>query len=90
MGYRKILNEEPEELFYNYMVTTKDPQIINIPVEITGHDEAEYLELVGNIVYAITNNVFYRNKTGWHCNPKYCGYFSKCRPHRFLIIKEVS
>ncbi len=87
MGYKKIFNEEPGELSFNYMVTTKNPQIIDIPVDVTDQDEAEYLELVGNVVYAITNNVFYRNTTNWTCNPKYCGYFSKCRPHRF--IREV-
>ena len=94
IAYRYLMGHDPTLTTYDYLITTKKPQVKMFPVEITEADEAEYFTLVGEVVGAIGSGCFYRRTNGWWCGAKYCGYYHKCRPHKnktfYEFTKEVS
>lgn len=88
LGYKCLYGEDPAELRYDYLITTKIPQIKSYPTFRTDEDLDEYLELVGNLVEVLKTGSFYKNTQGWHCSQKMCGYYEKCRPHKVNKIYD--
>jgi CRISPR/Cas system-associated exonuclease Cas4 (RecB family) len=94
LAYKMLNGFPPEKVRFDYLVTKNSPEIVPIEMDITDEDEQETLELIGDISEAIKAGIFYRRTDGWMCNPKYCGYYYKCRPHKeqsfYDFTKEVS
>jgi hypothetical protein len=79
LGYR-LKHDKPETgLRVDYLVRTKEPKFIQVPL-IKSNAEIEFLlRLIGYVADAIQKEVFIPNRTGMLCSEKWCGYFSKCR-----------
>jgi CRISPR/Cas system-associated exonuclease Cas4 (RecB family) len=94
LAYKELNGFPPEKVRFDYLVTKKSPEIIPFEMDITDEDEQELLELIGDVSEAIKSGIFYRRTDGWMCNPKYCGYYYKCRPHKeqsfYDFTREVS
>ena len=89
LGYKCLYEEDPKELRYDYLITTKKPQIKSYTTFRTDEDLDEYLELVGQIVETLKAGSFYKSTQGWHCSQKMCGYYKKCRPHKINKIYDL-
>jgi len=48
------------------------------PALRNGEDTKFFAELVGKVWLAIQSGIFYPSPIGWHCNPKWCGYYKLC------------
>jgi len=86
LGYKILYGTEPQGFEFDYLIAKKEPEIKLFPTTRDDEDINEYLELVGNITYAIKSGIFYKNTQGWQCSPKYCGYYGMCRPHKISKI----
>jgi len=89
LGYKCLYGEDPGDLRYDYLITTKKPQIKSYSTFRTDEDLDEYLELVGQIVEALKAGNFYKRTQGWHCSQKMCGYYEKCRPNKINKIYDL-
>ena len=95
IAYKELNGQvPPKSVRFDYLVTKKTPEIVPFRIDITDEDEDEVLELIGDVSRAIKSGIFYRRTEGWMCNPKYCGYYYECRPHKnktfYEFTKEVS
>lgn len=82
VGYSLAAKEmgfEPNELDYrfDYLIKTKEPDLVQVPVTITDHDRERFLKLVTRVWAGIKQAVFYPNPLGFYCGN--CGYQSHCR-----------
>ena len=84
-GYEWLFESEPKELGFDYLITKKKPEIRYFETFRTKEDVDEYMELLGQISELIKTGIFYKNTQGWQCSEKFCGYFSKCRPHKTIF-----
>lgn len=59
------LGWDPRELDYRfeYLVKTKEPELINVPVTITDAQRERFIRLVGRVWHGIKQAVFYPNPT---------------------------
>jgi hypothetical protein len=61
------------------IVKTKQPKAVQIKTFRTNEDCRWLLNLIEKVAEAIKSGIFYPNPTGFLCNPKFCGYWGKCR-----------
>ncbi len=65
-------------LALDVVVKNKKPVAITIPAERSREFLLEHLNTIGHVARGIEAGVFPRNVNGWHCSPKFCGYWSRC------------
>ena len=64
---------------YHVAIKKKMPEIQLLQVNKTIADIEWYVKMVEQIVGQIRSGYAPPNPVGWHCNPKFCGYFSLCK-----------
>jgi putative RecB family exonuclease len=60
------------------MVKNKKPKAVQLYTTRTNEQIKWYFSLVEKVVMAIKAGNFFPNPSGWHCSPKFCGYWSNC------------
>jgi len=70
---------EDQELAFDCLVKTKTPKVVRVNTMRKPPDHAFLLKQMGEIYRCIMAGVFVPNTNGWHCSPKYCGYYGMCR-----------
>jgi hypothetical protein len=63
------------------IVKTKNPKALQLHTRRTNADCRWLLGLIERVGAAIESGNFYPNPNGWHCNDRFCGYFSRCMGH---------
>ena len=66
-------------LEFHVALKTKQPTIEIQETVRTDDDAQNFYELVTIVWQAIQSGIFPPNPVGWHCNPKWCGYWDLCR-----------
>lgn len=70
---------EDQELSFDCLVKTKTPKIVRVSTRRGMLDHNFLLKQMTEIYRCIKAGVFVPNTNGWHCSPKYCGYYGMCR-----------
>lgn len=60
------------------VVKTQRPKAVVLQTQRTREALAMHLNRIGNIAKAIRADAFPTNPNGWHCQPRFCGYWNLC------------
>ena len=60
------------------IVKAQRPKAVILKTERTREALALHLNRIGNIAKAIRADAFPTNPNGWHCQPRFCGYWNLC------------
>jgi len=60
------------------IVKTRNPRAVQLHTSRTNGDCRWLLNLIEQAGKAIASGIFYPNPNGWHCSPRYCGYWDRC------------
>jgi CRISPR/Cas system-associated exonuclease Cas4 (RecB family) len=77
-GYIVTNKEKPSEIWLDYAVHTKTPQIISYPVTVTDSDIRYLLSLIGAVKNGIEKGIAIPNRSSMMCSRKYCSYCYEC------------
>jgi hypothetical protein len=79
-AYRKVYQKLPTALRIDAAIKKKNPSTKQIITQRTD-DECEWFinTLVHNVGRSIINEAFHPNPNGWHCDPRFCGYWGQCK-----------
>jgi hypothetical protein len=58
---------------------------VHAPVEMVDGDEEEVIEQLRSMDSAVRAGTFIKNTSHNMCGPRWCGFFSLCRPHRVSV-----
>jgi hypothetical protein len=64
------------------IVKTKIPRAVQLHTRRTNDDCRWLLRLIEQVGTAIDAGIFYPNPNGWHCSPRFCGYWGQCMGNR--------
>ena len=79
LGYRVSKNAVEDSLRLDTVIKKKKPTAVQLVTKRTNDDCQWLLTLIEQVAKAIQSGVFYPNPNGWHCSPKFCGYWEKCK-----------
>ncbi len=79
LGYRALKKQIEKNLRMDAVIKTKQPKAVQIQTSRTNEDCRWLLNLIEKVALAIETGVFYPNPNGWHCSPRFCGYWERCR-----------
>lgn len=65
---------------FHVAVKTKIPRIQIIKTTRTTDDILWWLDLARAVITSMKTGIAPPNPIGWHCSPRFCGYYSMCRP----------
>jgi len=79
LGYRTLKKKIENNLRMDAIIKTKKMKAIQIQTSRTNEDCRWLLRLIEKVAQAIKSGIFYPDPNGWHCDPRYCGYWEKCK-----------
>lgn len=79
LGYRASKKKIEKKLRMDAIIKNKQPKAVQIQTTRTNEDCRWLLSLIEQVAQAIKSGIFYPNPTGYMCNPKFCGYWEKCK-----------
>jgi len=82
LGYRATRHAVEPGLRMDAIVKTKTPKVVQLHTRRTNDDCRWLLGLIEQVGTAIDSGIFYANPNGWHCSPRFCGYWDRCMGHR--------
>jgi len=78
LGFRATRGEIEPGLRMDAIVKTKNPKAVQLHTRRTNDDCRWLLRLIEQVGAAIDSGIFYPNPNGWHCSPRFCGYWGLC------------
>ncbi|MDH3208756.1 MAG: PD-(D/E)XK nuclease family protein, partial [Gemmatimonadota bacterium] len=78
LGFRVTRGEIEPGLRMDAIVKTKNPKAVQLHTRRTNDDCRWLLRLIEQVGTAIDSGIFYPNPNGWHCSPRFCGYWGLC------------
>ena len=79
LGFRATRGEIEPGLRMDVVVKTKNPRALQLHTRRSNADCQWLLRLIEQVGQAIDSGIFYPNPTGWHCSPRFCGYWDRCK-----------
>jgi putative RecB family exonuclease len=79
LGYRASRKQVEKGIRMDAVIKNKQPKAVQLRTSRTNEDCRWLLGLIEKVVQAIGSGTFYPNPSGWHCSPKFCGYWDKCK-----------
>jgi CRISPR/Cas system-associated exonuclease Cas4 (RecB family) len=83
IGYFSMFHELPEGAQFDYVIRTKEPKTLEVPVNITDKDILWTEKSVDRMIQSIESGIFYPNPNHFLCSPKFCGYWNMCKEGRW-------
>ncbi len=77
-GYAVMNKENPSEIWVDYAIHTKIPQIVSYPVTVEDSDIRYLLSLISAVKDGIEKGVEIPNRSSMMCSKKYCPYSYEC------------
>lgn len=77
-AFRKKYGKLPRKIRMDCIVKNKVPKAVQLETYRTDKQIKWFEELVVEVVRGMNGGAFFPNTNGWHCSPKYCGYWGKC------------
>lgn len=78
LGFRATRGEIEPGLRMDAIVKTRNPRAVQLHTRRTNGHCRWLLGLIEQVGKAIASGIFYPNPNGWHCSPKFCGYWDRC------------
>lgn len=78
LAYRATRQAIEPGLRMDAIIKTKTPKAIQLRTQRTNDQCRWLLRLIEQVGAAIHSGNFYPNPIGWHCSPRFCGYWSRC------------
>jgi putative RecB family exonuclease len=78
LGFRATRGVIEPGLRMDAIVKTRNPRAVQLHTSRTNGDCRWLLNLIEQAGKAIASGIFYPNPNGWHCSPRYCGYWDRC------------
>jgi len=78
LGYRTTHGRIEAGLRMDAVVKTKNPKAMQLHTRRTNNDCQWLLGLLEQVGEAIVSGTFFPNPNGWHCSPRFCGYWARC------------
>jgi hypothetical protein len=78
LGFRVTRGRIEPRLRMDAVVKTKTPKAIQLHTSRTNADCRWLLRLIEQVVQAIVSGTFFPNPNGWHCSPRFCGFWARC------------
>ncbi|MGQ9589918.1 MAG: RecB family exonuclease [Planctomycetota bacterium] len=78
LGYRTTHHRIEPGLRMDAIVKTNNPRAVQLHTRRTNDDCRWLLGLIEQVGRAIASGIFYPNPNGWHCSPRFCGYWDRC------------
>jgi RecB family exonuclease len=79
LGYRVKFGRAEKGLRFDAVIKNKKPKAVQLTTTRTNDDCRWLLKLIEKVADGIVKETFYPNPNGWHCDPKWCGYWNKCK-----------
>jgi PD-(D/E)XK nuclease superfamily protein len=76
--YRLIEKKAEAGLRLDVVIKSKTPKATILPAERSRESLLLHLNKIGHVARAIEHEIFPLNTDGWHCDPKWCGYWNRC------------
>ena len=77
-AYMQDYGELPKAVTLDYLIATKTPKAEVRESVRTSKDIARFIGTSRMMAEAIAAENYYPNEDGWHCSPRYCGYYERC------------
>lgn len=77
-AYRKIFGKEEKGIRKDTAVKTKTPKMVSQTTTRGENDFDILLQIAHGVEAGIKTGAFAPNPNGWHCSPKYCGFWDRC------------
>jgi len=78
LAHREVMGMPETGVKLDYLVQTKTPKVVTLEAKRTEKDIRRFLSIVGRVVDAINNDVYYPNPGNFLCSEKNCGYWKIC------------
>lgn len=78
LGYRTTHGRAEPGLRMDAIVKTLNPRVVQLHTRRTNDDCLWLLGLIEEVGKVIDSGIFYPNPNGWHCSPRFCGYWGLC------------
>lgn len=78
LGYRTRHGRTEPGLRMDAIVKTGNPRAVQLHTQRSNDDCRWLLGLIEPVAAAIDAGIFYPNPNGWHCSPRFCGYWDRC------------
>ena len=78
LGYRTTHGRAEPGLRMDAIVKTLNPKAVQLHTRRTNDDCRWFLGLIEEVGRAIDSGIFYPNPNGWHCSPRFCGFWGLC------------
>jgi len=78
LGFRATRGEIEPGLRMDAIIKTRNPSAVQLYTKRTNADCRWLLGLLEQVGQAIASGICYPNPNGWHCRPRFCGYWDRC------------
>lgn len=78
LGYRTTHGRAEPGLRMDAIVKTLNPKAVQLHTRRTNDNCRWFPGLIEEVGRAIDSGTFYPNPNGWHCSPRFCGYWGLC------------
>lgn len=78
MAYRQLFGKQEGGIAFDYLIRNKKPKVEEIKTARTEQDHKRFEKIVGSVIQAISNKIYYPNMNHFSCSPDFCGYWHEC------------
>jgi len=78
LAYRATFGELEQGLRVDAVLKHKTPKAVQLTTRRTNRDCQWLLGLIEEVAQAMEQQVFFPNPNGWHCAPRFCGFWNRC------------
>ena len=78
LAYRATFGEIEKGLRVDAVIKHQTPKAIQLPTRRTNRDCQWLLGLIEEVARAMDQQTFFPNPNGWHCAPRFCGFWDRC------------
>jgi len=78
LAYRATRQTIEAGLRMDAIVKNKEPKAVQLRTRRSNQECRWLLRLIEQVGTAIHSGTFFPNPQGWHCSPRFCGYWDRC------------
>lgn len=78
LGFRFKTKRIEKGIAFDYLVRGKNPKLVRVETSRSQSDIDGFLRLLGRVMTAVQEGLFYPNSTGQFCTERMCQFWSEC------------
>lgn len=79
LAYRQVFKKRERALTLDCAITTNNPGAAILETKRTNNDIEDITRVIQGVELATRTGIFYPKSDGWHCSPKWCGFYPLCK-----------